>query len=105
MATIREDPRPPYLLEYDGAGSSMRASYQSISIHPTFGSMSFEELHLKHYHSSGGESLPNPTGSSKLMATWKLSALASQNPLRPVRALPDATHRYDSPRSAHRKHR
>jgi hypothetical protein len=105
MATICEDPKPPYLLENDGGGSVRRSAYQSISIHPTFDNMSFEELRLEHYRSGGGESPPNPTGSSKLMATWTLSALASHYPLRPVRALPDATHRYELTVNAHGKHR
>jgi hypothetical protein len=105
MATIREEPQAPYLMENDGGASTSRSAYQSISFHPTFYNTSFEELRLEHNHNGGSKPTPNPTGSSKLMATSKLSALASNYPLRPVRALPDATHRYASAVHAHGGHR
>lgn len=90
MAASGDDLEPPFMVGMEG---SALIAYQSISFHHTVQNMSFEELRVQHYGVGCDESLLDPTGTSKLMATWQLSALATDYPLGPIRAAPDATHR------------
>lgn len=99
MTNVDEDPKPPYLVVRDGY--SALEAHQSISSKPTFQTMSFEELRLRHYHKMRHESMSNPTAAS----TWRLSALDLKSlPLRPIRALLDVTRRYARAALTHEKH-
>lgn len=49
---------PPYLVETDGPSSQQRSAYQSISMHPQYTGMSFEELRWAHYSASPQTALP-----------------------------------------------